>query len=61
MLVYYLFSDVLADKDHGQVVAKDLYGCRNGGWVAHAFTDDTLNGELNSDLHWALCVTCGAW
>ena len=31
------------------------------GWVAHGFFDGYLDGGLSGAVHWAMCVTCGAW
>jgi alpha-L-fucosidase 2 len=39
-----------------------MYGCKDSrAWMAHGFTDDTLDGFPYGDNQWALCVTCGAW
>jgi alpha-L-fucosidase 2 len=39
-----------------------MYGCKDPrAWMAHGFTDDTLDGFPYGDNQWALCVTCGAW
>jgi alpha-L-fucosidase 2 len=39
-----------------------MYGCKDPrAWMAHGFTDDTLDGYPYGDNQWALCVTCGAW
>lgn len=43
----------------GHVTAQEVYGLQ--GWVAHGFTDSSLDGGLLGDLQWSLCVTCGAW
>lgn len=34
---------------------------KNLAWVAHGFTDSTVQGAIFGDLQWSLCVTCGAW
>jgi hypothetical protein len=47
--------------DRGQITAKEVYGCTNGGWVAHGFTDNRMNMGMIGDAQWSLCVTCGAW
>lgn len=40
----------------GGDTAKKLYRC--DGWVAHAFTDNSLDAGVLGDLEWSLCVTC---
>jgi hypothetical protein len=53
----FTFLDRLSKR--GAHTAKNLYNCK--GWVAHGFTDHFLDGGMNGELHWSLCVTCGAW
>jgi hypothetical protein len=46
----------------GQATALELYNVSVPlAWVAHGFTDCTLNSGILGDLEWSLCVTCGAW
>lgn len=40
----------------GGNTARELYSCQ--GWVAHAFTDGSLDTRILGDLEWSLCVTC---
>jgi hypothetical protein len=54
-----LFNFVKNLAQEGELTARDLYKCQ--GWVAHGFTDNTMNGGLRGAPHWGLCVTCGAW
>lgn len=47
---------------NGRITAKEIYDSKSvDAWVAHGFTDNTLNGGLLGDLQWSLCVSCGAW
>jgi hypothetical protein len=46
------------------MTAQEMYSIKNANnlaWVAHGFTDSTLQGAIFGDLQWSLCVTCGAW
>ena len=44
----------------GSGVARSLFSCP--GWVALGNLDGlSFNPTLNSEPHWALCVSCGAW
>jgi alpha-L-fucosidase 2 len=47
---------------NGRITAKEIYGSKSvEAWVAHGFTDNTLDAGLLGDLQWSLCVSCGAW
>jgi hypothetical protein len=56
-----LFQFIQQISVSGQVTAKQLYDCSDGGWVGHGFTDDQLDMGIRGDMQWALCVTCGSW
>jgi hypothetical protein len=52
-------------RKNGEITAKQLYHANSngggGGWVAHGYTDGYMDTGILGDVHWAYCVSCGAW
>ncbi len=57
-----LLSFIEGLAEEGKKTARDLYGINiPGAWVAHGFTDSSMEAGVLGEIQWAYCVSCGAW